>query len=35
MVEAAKARAVKVPMRVIGHIKPEIMINLVKEKLGN
>jgi hypothetical protein len=31
MVEAARAKAVKVPMSVIGHTKPEIMINLVME----
>jgi hypothetical protein len=32
MVEAARARAVKVPRSVIGHTKPEIMvINLVSE----
>jgi hypothetical protein len=26
MVEAAKAKAVNVPMRVMGHTKPEIML---------
>jgi hypothetical protein len=34
IVEAARANAVKVPMRVIGHSKPEIMINLGTETVG-